>query len=142
MADEQHGELVDKTREKHSVLGEENDKIDEAKGEDQDETTSTASKRCRVLESRKKAAKTRLIKAINRLGELLKTPKEGTQTSKTIRRAITKLTTEFNIFEKVIGALKEVIVLGEDDRETDVVIENLDMEFDEIAGQVDEIIRG
>ncbi len=42
MADEQHGELVDKTREKHSVLGEENDKIDEGQGGDQDETTSTA----------------------------------------------------------------------------------------------------
>ncbi len=57
MADEQHGELVDKTREKQSVLGEENDKIDEAKGEDQDETTSTASKHCRILESRKKPVK-------------------------------------------------------------------------------------
>ena len=124
MADQGHGETsLDKTTEKQS-----------AKGEDQDETTSTGSKRCRVLENRKKAAKLRLVKAINRLEELLKTPKETTKPTKTtIRRAMAKVTTEFNILEKVIGVLKETMVLGEDDQETDVVIDHLDKEFDEIA---------
>ena len=113
MADQKHDEAsLDKTTEKQS-----------AKGEDQDETTSTGSKRCLVLESRKKAAKLRVVKAINRLEELLKTPKEATKPSKTtIRRAMAKVTTEFNILEKVIGVLKETIVLGEDDQETDVVL--------------------
>ena len=132
MADKQHGETsVAKTTEKQS-----------AKGEDQDETTSTGSKRCHVLESRKKAAESRLVKAISRLEEQLKTPKEANKPSQTtIRRTIAKVTTEFNILEKIIVVLKETIVLGEDDQETDVVIEHLDKEFDEIASYVDEITR-
>jgi hypothetical protein len=141
MADKQNGE-IDKAGENQSAPAEENDNIDKAKSGDQDETASTTSKRSETLDSRKEAAKTHLKRAKNRLVELLKTPKEGTQTSKTIiRRAITKVTTELNILGKVIGGLKEAIVLGEDDKETDVVIENLDTEFDEIVGQVDEIIK-
>ena len=60
MADERHGETsVAKTTEKQSAKGEDQDH------REQDETTSTGSKRCHVLESRKKAAKSRLVKAIN-----------------------------------------------------------------------------
>ena len=141
MVDKQQDEFVDETQEIPNVVSDENDKIGETKSGDLDETTSTASKRCRVLESRKKAAKSRLIKAINRLGELLKAPNEGKTSKTTIRRAISKATTEFNILEKVFSALKETIVLGEDEQETDIVIENLDKESDEITSQFDDIIR-
>ena len=56
MADERHSETsVDKTPEKQSAKGEDQHLLD------QDETTSTGSKRCQVLESRKKAAKSRLV---------------------------------------------------------------------------------
>ena len=82
-----------------------------------------------------------MIKAINGLGELLKAPNEGKTSKTTIRRAISKATTEFNILEKVFSALKETIVLGEDEQETDIVIENLDKESDEITSQFDDIIR-
>ena len=48
---------------------------------------------------------------------------------------------EFGILEKVIYELKEVVVLGENEHETDSIIENLDKEFDEISGQVDSITQ-
>ena len=81
---------------------------------------STASNRCQTLKNRKKSSKTRLTKARNRLGQLLKSSQDG------IRRAANKVTLEFGILEKVIYELKEVVVLGENEHETDSIIENLD----------------
>ncbi|XP_028393185.1 uncharacterized protein LOC114517596 [Dendronephthya gigantea] len=119
-----NGDLVDETRERQS---EENDNIDES--------MSTASKRFRVLKGREKAFKTRLK---IRLEELLQATKEGTLTGKTtIRRAITKARAELNILEKVTCALKENIVLGEGDQETDILIEQLDKELDDVSREVD-----
>ena len=61
--------------------------------------------------------------------ELLQASQRGIPTSKTtIRRAINKVTSKFNILEKVIKALKEAILLTEDEQETDIVIKNLDKE--------------
>ena len=54
MADKQQDEFVDETQEIPNVVSDENDKVGETKSGDLDETTSTASKRCRVLESSKK----------------------------------------------------------------------------------------
>ena len=54
MADRSLDESVEETREKQSAPTKGDDKIDKAKGEDQEETTSTTSKRCQILKNRKK----------------------------------------------------------------------------------------
>ena len=60
-----------------------------------------------ILRERMKSAKGRLTKARNQLKSLLNTQLYGQLTSKnTIRRAINKVSSEYDIIEKIINALQ------------------------------------
>ena len=86
------------------------------------------------------SAKGRLTKARNQLKSLLNTQLYGQLTSKnTIRRAINKVSSEYDIIEKIINALKEIYAVSTShDENTDTLIENLDKELEEIGALVDE----
>ena len=72
---------------------------------------------------------------------MLNTELYGQLTSKnTIRqRAINKVSSEYDIIEKIINALKEIYAVSTShDENADTLIENLDKELEEIGALVDE----
>ena len=78
-------------------------------------TKSAASRKLQNLRNRKRYAKGRLTKARNQLKDLLVAQSDGSLPSKnTIRRAIIKVKSEFDIIEKISGTLREVHTVSED----------------------------
>ena len=106
---------------------------DEITTENPDEDISTASKKVRMLRTRKKSAKTRLTKARKQLADLV--VKKASKTE--IKKAVFKVESEYEIILKLIYNLKEITVLEDSDEnvDIDVTIEALDKEVDEIHVQ-------
>ena len=121
---------------------------DENTTENPDETGSTASKKLRMLRSRKKSAKTRLTKARKQLADLvgnksLELGSKGLATKTEIRKAILKVESEYEIITKLIYNLKGVVALEDGDENIDVdgTIEALDKEVDELTTVVDIAVK-
>ena len=96
-----------------------------------------------TLRERKKAAKGRLTRARNQLKVLVNTQLYGQLTSKNvIRRAIKKVSSEYDIIEKIINALKDIYAVGtvsdDENVNVDMIIEALDKELEDIGSLVDE----
>ena len=99
-----------------------------------------------TLRERKKAAKGRLTRARNQLTVLVNTQLYGQLTSKNvIRRAIKKVSSEYDIIEKIINALKNIYAVGtvsdDENVNVDMIIEALDKELEDIGSLVDESIN-
>ena len=112
---------------------------DEITTENLDEDISTASKKVRMLRTRKKSAKTRLTKARKQLADLV--VKKASKTE--IKKAIFKVESEYEIILKLIYNLKEITVLEDSDEnvDIDVTIEALDKEVDEIHTVVESAVK-
>lgn len=140
MATNQDLELTGDIQETSKNIHEDNKSQIESK--DSLETESTAvSKKLQNLRNRKKSTKGRLTKARNQLKDLLVARADGSFPSKnTIRRYINKIKSEFDIIEKIIGALKEIYAVNaehEENTDIDTIIETLDNELGDIGNQVD-----
>ena len=100
------------------------------------------SKKLQNLRNRKKSTKGRLAKARNQLKDLLVARTDGSFESKNaIRRCITRVRSEFDILEKIIGAFKEIYAVDGAEHEAnvdiDTIIQTLDNELCDIGMQVD-----
>ena len=99
-----------------------------------------------TLRERKKAAKGRLTRARNQLKVSVNTQLYGQLMRKNvIRRAIKKVSSEYDIIEKIINALKDIYAVGtvsdDENVNVDMIIEALDKELEDIGSLVDESIN-
>ena len=103
---------------------------------------STVSTKIQSLRNNKKLAKSRMTKAKKQLSDLIENrPLDVALPSKnTVRRAINKINSEMTIITKIIGSLREVYALAENNEETNTVIETLDKELEDTGNSVDVII--
>ena len=103
---------------------------------------STVSTKIQSLGNNKKLAKSRMTKAKKQLSDLIENrpPDVALPSKNTVRRAINKINSEMTIITKIIGSLREVYALAENNEETNTVIETLDKELEDIGDSVDVII--
>jgi hypothetical protein len=106
------------------------------------EIGSNVSTKIQSLRNNKKLAKSRMTKAKKQLSDLIENrpPDVALPSKNTVRRAINKITSEMTIIAKIIGSLREVYALAENNKETNTVIETLDKELDDIGYSVDVLI--
>jgi len=98
------------------------------------EVESTVSTKIKNLRSNKQLAKVRMTKAKKHLSDLIESrPADVPLPSKnTVRRAVNRVNSEVNIITSIIGRLRELYAMGNDNEETSTVIDTLDKEFDDI----------
>ena len=102
---------------------------------------STVSTKIQSLHNNKKFAKSRMTKAKKQLSDLIEKQQSDVAlpSKNAVKRAIIKVNSEINIITKIIGSLREICAMTENNEEINSIIETLDKELEDIGSSADVI---
>ena len=106
---------------------------------EREEIGSTVSTKIQSLRNNKKFAESRMTKAKKQLSDLTEKQQSDVAlpSKNAVKRAIIKVDSEMNIIIKIIGSLREVYAMTENNEEINSIIETLDKELEDIGSSAD-----